>query len=227
MGPPSISVVYTAECHLFEQCPECAATPMASAARTVEADDIWKKNKISPSGCFYIATTVSSYCVLMKDCKVSFFKSAFNFSLKSKTASSASATLKYSQIIHGDLPSREKAFLFLWIFCFKKDSSLEMSFDDILKVSRYLIVENLEMWPQFCFGDCIWCLQLGTGLREIHLSCPNHCFCRTTCTWRHFTSKNRSSAPKNWKQLRTKNVQLSLSWKRNMSPIVRSRPSTN
>ena len=165
--------------------------------------------------------------VLMKDCKVSFFKSAFNFSLKSKTASSASATLKYSQIIHGDLPSREKAFLFLWIFCFKKDSSLEMSFDDILKVSRYLIVENLEMWPQFCFGDCIWCLQLGTGLREIHLSCPNHCFCRTTCTWRHFTSKNRSSAPKNWKQLRTKNVQLSLSWKRNMSPIVRSRPSTN
>ena len=45
MGPPSISVVYTAECHLFEQCPECAATPMASAARTVEADDIWKKKQ--------------------------------------------------------------------------------------------------------------------------------------------------------------------------------------
>ena len=119
MGPPSISIVYTPESHLSEQCPECAATPMASTARTVQADDIWK-NKISPSGCFFIATKASSYCVLMKDCKLSFFKSALNFSLKSKTASSASRTLKYSQIIHGDLPSRERAFLFLWIFCYKK-----------------------------------------------------------------------------------------------------------
>ena len=108
----------------------------------------------------------------------------------------------------------------------KKSSSLEMSVDDFLKTTRYLTIKNLEMCPQFCFGDCIWCLQLGTGLRELHLADPNHCFCPTTCTWRHFTSKYRSSTPKiecNFERKTFNYIYLGSG----MSPIVRSRPSTN
>ena len=171
---------------------------MCSDTNGFGCSDCWsgwylKKNKISPSGCFFIATTVSSHCVLLKDCKLSFFKSAF--------IEVQDSFVRVSDLeILVDNPWRPS---FPWEsvslsvnFLLQKDSSLEMSVDDLLKIARYLRVKNLEMCPQFCFGDCIWCLQLGTGLREIHLSCPNHCFCRTTCTWRHFTSTNRSSTPK-------------------------------
>ena len=53
-------------------------------------------------------------------------------------------TLKYSQIIHHDLPSREKAIWYLCSLFLNEDPSFEVSVDGLLETTRYLRIKNLE-----------------------------------------------------------------------------------
>ena len=145
------------------------------------------------SSCFFVAIEVSSHRAL-NDCKLSFFNSTFNISLRVLDGFVCVADLEVFQDRPCDLPSREK-LLFLCSSFLNEDSSFEVSVDDLLQTTGYLRIKNLEVCLQL--GPCggIRRLQIDHILRGFGLVDPHHCFHRTTCTRRYSTRETHSPNP--------------------------------
>ena len=108
------------------------------------------------SVCFFIAMIGSSNRV-SNDCTLTVFNSTNKISLRSKTDSSVSLTLKYSQIINATChPVRERFALCAAAFL-NEDFALEVSVDDLLGILSIVIVvfimekETRFFWWLFMF----------------------------------------------------------------------------
>ena len=124
---------------------------------------------------------------VLNDCMLSFFMSTFEISLKCKTDSSVSLTLKHSSITHATCLPLRRRFFFFCSFFLNKDSSFEVSVDDLLDTTRYYRIKTLEVCLQFRTDNRIRRLQLCDRLRGFGLADPCHCFNRTTPTRGYFT----------------------------------------
>ena len=72
-------------------------------------------------------------------------------------------------------------------FFLDKDSSFEVSVDDLLDTTRYFRIKTLEVCLQFRTDNRTRCLQTGSRLRGFGLADLCHCFNRTTPTRGSFT----------------------------------------
>ena len=93
---------------------------------------------------------VSSHRAL-NDCVLSFFNSTSKNLIDVQDKFVRVADLEVLVDRPCDLPSREKAFSLLCSFFLNEDSSFEVSVDDLLEITRYFRITNLEV-----------CLQLGS-----------------------------------------------------------------
>ena len=133
-----------------------------------------------------MSIVVSRHRVL-NDCTLSFFKFDLQNLIEDRDGLVCVADLEILTDHPCDLPSLEKAFLFLCSFFLDENPSFLISVDDFLGAACYLRVKNLEVALQHRHGH-------SNGVFTNSISMIHHCFNRATCR-RYFTPEIHSPDP--------------------------------